>query len=74
LLIVDIVNTAYKGKTSGRRVIEIIEKTSYRLLMIVIMKFQTRKRMYSAAVCSLSASCTLLFRAHLLGGLFPSLT
>jgi len=43
--------------------------------MIVIMKFQTRKRTYSAAVCSLSISSTLRFKAHLLGGgLFPPLT
>ena len=43
--------------------------------MIVIMKFETRKRTYSAAVCSLSSCSTLLFtKAHLLGGgLFPHL-
>ena len=42
--------------------------------MIVFVKFQTWKRTYSAAVYSLSVSSKLLFRAQLLGGLFPSLT
>ena len=43
--------------------------------MIVFVKFQTRKRPYSAAVpYSLSVSSKLPFTAHLFGGLFPSLT